>query len=125
MTFPEFEKFQAQLHEQIVHMQNTKGKEYAHDADRFANFNRAAAKKGINRLTVAGILLDKHLDAIDSFILTGKEFSTEKIRGRFIDAILYLELMLGMVEEEQWRQNPVSPRKHQPMEWDPKDGGPR
>ena len=101
MTHEEFNKFQEGLHAEIVAMRDTKGKEYANGEDRFGNFNRTAANKSITRLQVAGVFLDKHLDAINSYVKNGKVFSTENIRGRFIDAILYLELMAGMAAEEE------------------------
>ena len=102
MTFPEFDTFMDELYAEIKGLRATKGTEYAHSADRFANFNRAAERKKVDRLTVAGIFLDKHLDAIDSFIQTKKIYS-EPIRGRFKDAILYLFLQAGMAQEDEDR----------------------
>ena len=100
MTFKEFDDFQGKLLEEVVQMKDTKGKEYANSSERFANFNRAAQKKGVSRLIVASIFLDKHLDAIDSYIKhNGVIYSTEPIRGRIVDAITYLTLMAGMIEE--------------------------
>ncbi len=101
MTFEEFDKFQEELFAECKKMRDTKGKEYAHAEDRFANFNRTAERKGVDRLLVAGILLDKHLDAIDSFIKTGKVESAEGIRGRGVDAIVYISLILGMIKEKE------------------------
>ena len=99
MTHEQFNKFQLELIDEVIRMKDTKGKEYANLESRFANFDRCAAKKGVSRLVVAGIYLDKHLDAIDSFIRTKKVMS-EPIRGRIVDAITYLTLLAGMIEEE-------------------------
>jgi len=80
-------------------MRDTKGKEYASSEDRFDNFNRLAKTLDINRLKIASVYLQKHLDAINTFIKEGKISSTEPIRGRFVDAVTYLILMAGMESE--------------------------
>ena len=100
MTFKEFDKFQQELIAEVVKMKDTKGREYANSASRFANFDRSAAKNGVSRLVIANIFMTKHLDAIDSYIKNGGQvFSTEPIRGRIVDAITYLTLIAGMIEE--------------------------
>lgn len=101
MTFPEFEKYQEDLVKQMYAMKDTKGKEYANGASRFANFDRLAVKMEISRLKVANIFLTKHLDAIDSYINNGKTFSTESIQGRVLDAMVYLSLIGGMIFEDE------------------------
>lgn len=99
MTFPEFDKFFDTLIEECRGMRDTKGKEYAHSESRFANFDRAAERLGISRTMAASVYLYKHLDAIDSYIKTGTVHS-EAIRGRIVDAITYLTLIAGMIDEE-------------------------
>lgn len=99
MTFYEFDKFHDQLFNDCLKMRNTKGKEYAHDTDRFSNFKRIAKELDLDPLDVAYVYFKKHLDSIISFIKDNKVYSTEPIRGRFIDAIVYLSLMAGMAEE--------------------------
>jgi hypothetical protein len=101
MTFEEFDKFQAELLAEVVEMKNTKGKEYAAGGDRFANFNEDAKDNGIHRLAAASIFLNKHMRSIKSYVRNGQTFSTETIRGRIVDAIAYLTLIAGMIEEEQ------------------------
>lgn len=105
MTFEEFDKFTEALIADIRKMRDTKGKEYAREKnDRFGNFNRLAARLGIDREKVAMIYLTKHLDAIESFIDHHREFSTEKIRGRCIDAMTYISLLAGMFEENSTKE---------------------
>ena len=99
MTFEEFDKFQDELFRECVKMRDTKGKEYANSADRFANFNRIAQEVGVDPLLVAWIYTKKHLDSIAHFVKT-KEEGVESIRGRFVDAIVYLSLMAGIVREK-------------------------
>lgn len=96
MTFEQFQMFQDKLFQECREMSGTKGKEYAHDADRFANFNRLAQELEIKPELVAWIFTKKHLDAIVSYVKEGKTFSNEAIRGRFVDAIVYLTLIAGM-----------------------------
>lgn len=101
MTFLEFDKFFDDLISECRKMRDTKGKEYANGKDRFDNFNRLAAKNDVNRLKVANIYMTKHIDAIDSYVKEGKVFSTENIRGRFVDLIVYAGLMAGMAHETE------------------------
>ncbi len=103
MTFENFEQFQAALFDQVKHMQCTKGKEYTDGIDRFQNFNEEAKDMDVSRLKVAEIFLNKHMRAIKSYIRDGKEYSDEGIMGRIVDAITYLTLIAGMIEETHQR----------------------
>lgn len=100
MTHEQFIKFQDQLHKEIYDIGDTKGKEYAHSNDRFANFRRLADQLNLKDYQVGWVYATKHIDSIISYIKEGKIFSEESIRGRFKDAILYFELILAMIEEE-------------------------
>jgi len=82
-------------------MRDSKGKEYAHDENRFANFDRLAKELNLDRKKILWVYLTKHLDSIISFINESKEFSSEPINGRVRDAILYLALLDGMIAEEK------------------------
>jgi len=104
MTFEDFDKWQAELWAECVKMRDTKGREYSHEKDRFANFNRLANELGISNVTVGWVYLKKHLDSIASYVKDGKTHSVEPIRGRIIDAIVYLTLIGGMIEEEIGRE---------------------
>ena len=99
MTFEEFDRYQEGLLTEVVGMRDTKGKEYAHSEDRFANFNRLAEGLGLANITIAWVYAKKHVDSVESFVKEGKEFSTEGIRGRLVDLITYLTLIGGMIEE--------------------------
>lgn len=101
MTFNEFDKLTEDTFEIIRGLRDKKGKEYANSEDRLANFKRIAESKGISPLQVAGIFLDKHLDAINYYCKKGKVASDEPIKGRIHDAITYLLLMKGLLEEEE------------------------
>ena len=101
MTHEEFKKFQYDLLQEVIKMGETKGKEYANGADRFGNFNRLSERLDLSNTKVGWVYLAKHLDAIESFIRTGETFSEESIRGRFVDSITYLTLILGMIVDNK------------------------
>jgi hypothetical protein len=95
-----------ELIDEVIRMRDTKGKEYANSEDRFGNFRRLSGELGLKDYQIAYVYLKKHLDSISSYIKNGTEFSTESIRGRFVDAITYLTLITGMIEEsKQIQQN--------------------
>jgi hypothetical protein len=100
MTFEEFRKYQYDLLQKVIEMGETKGKEYANGKERFGNFNRLSEQLVIERESIGWIYLVKHLDAIESFLRSGRTYSTESIESRFIDAITYLTLIAGMIHEQ-------------------------
>jgi hypothetical protein len=100
MTHPEFVAYQKTILDKVVGMGDTKGKEYANSESRFANFDRAAAELGLTNIQVAWVYTKKHLDGIASYCRTGQIFS-EPIEGRIVDAIVYLTLIAGMIEEKR------------------------
>ncbi len=100
MTFEDFDNMMENTFETLREVRRTKGKEYANSDDRLDNFKRISKKKGVSPLVVAGIFLDKHLDALDYYIKNGK-VESEAITGRIDDAILYLFLIKGLVIEIQ------------------------
>lgn len=128
MTFEEFDQFSEELIAECFKMRTTKGKEYAHSSvDRFANFKRISERKGITPEMVASIYLQKHLDGIESFINTGLIHSGEGVRGRIIDAITYLMLLAGILEEKystkgiklEQKFRVLDPDKFHPFQQDP------
>lgn len=109
MTFMDFDKYFDQLIGKCRGMRDTKGKEYANSTDRFANFDRLADTLNLTRLQIAQVYLQKHLDSINHYIKTGTE-GAEPIEGRFVDAITYLSLMAGMVNEDRTASRDTSIR---------------
>ena len=77
----------------------TKGRDYTQGEGRLKNFYRNGARLGIPARQVLGIYLNKHLDAIETFIKRG-QVESEPIEGRIVDAINYLLLLAKMVREE-------------------------
>lgn len=101
MTFEMFDEFFDEFIKECRKMRDTKGKEYASGVDRFANFNRLSTTLEIDRLKIAQVYVQKHLDSVNTYIKTGQIHSTERIRGRFVDIVTYMILMAGMVEERE------------------------
>ena len=77
----------------------TKGKDYAGGEDVNANFKRCAAKYGITPELALIIYLDKHLDAVTTYINTG-ELKGEGIEEKIIDIINYYGILLSIIREK-------------------------
>jgi hypothetical protein len=74
-------------------------KEYARKQDNaFANFERVANHIGISKEKVLMVYLLKHIDGIGSFV-NGHKSQREDVRGRITDAIVYLCLLWGMIND--------------------------
>lgn len=73
--------------------------EYAHrEENAFANFERVGERLGISREQCLLVYMEKHLDGIHSYV-QGHKSQRESVTGRINDAIVYLCLLRGMVEE--------------------------
>ena len=110
MTNADFIESAREFFEECLRTMNTKGKEYAGSDDKFANFKRLAKKYNVPAEEICGIYMTKHLDSIDSFIRerqTGKSVTeietrlSEPIGGRIMDAINYLLILKGLIDEER------------------------
>lgn len=98
------ERFQTllrEIHMRMVYLTDTKGEEYARSEDQLANFKRSAKDSGVRPEQVWLIFFNKHMDAIKSYVATGKVLSEEHIDGRIEDAILYLILLKAIVEDKR------------------------
>ena len=75
-------------------------KEYARNQNNaFANFERIADFIDTNKHKVLLTYLLKHIDGICSFV-NGYRSQREDVRGRITDAIVYLCLLWGMIDDE-------------------------
>ena len=76
-------------------------REYARrESNAFANFERVAERVGISREQALMVYLEKHLDGIHAWV-NGHRSQRESVKGRINDAIVYLCLLRGMVEERE------------------------
>lgn len=71
------------------------------DADVLANFKATAQSLDLEALQVLGIFMQKHYSSIINYIKTGKTYSDEKIGGRIMDLIQYLELTYACIIEKE------------------------
>ena len=77
-------------------------KEYAMDTDNvFANFERIAEQAGFNREMILWVYLMKHIDGIASY-LKGHRSQREEVQGRLTDAMVYLCILWGMIENPKY-----------------------
>ena len=91
-------------------------KEYARKQDNvFANFERVAEHINTSREKVLMVYMLKHIDGISSFV-NGHKSQREDVRGRITDAIVYLCLLWGMIEEDSSKShNDVMMEKYKEM----------
>lgn len=76
-------------------------KEYARrEENALANFERVAERVGVSREKVLMVYLEKHMDGIHAWI-NGHRSQRESVKGRINDAIVYLTILRGMVEDAE------------------------
>ena len=96
-----FDKLFNNIIDQVKSTRDQGQKEYAHtDLNVFANFRRTGKQLGISKEKVLMIFLLKHMDGIIAHI-NGHESQREDITGRLTDAIVYLCLLWGMIENDK------------------------
>jgi hypothetical protein len=100
MTFEDYQRYIEKTRENRNQHSDAKGEAYAHSPDRFDNFNRIAGYLNLSREQVLLVYLMKHIDGIISSVNYDKD-GGEGIHGRINDAIVYLELLQGMVHENK------------------------
>lgn len=100
MTKDEFARFLEEIIiPQLRAVREDGQKEYAH-RDAFDNFRRLASQLKLDQKQILWVYLIKHLDGILSYI-NGHQSQREPVQGRCKDAIMYLCLLWGMLEEEE------------------------
>jgi hypothetical protein len=112
MNRTEFEELLTAAQQRVLAINQTKGHDYAGDEDALANFkkdNERLQRIAANDPTYAKwyVYFDKHLSAIFTFLEEG-DVKSEPIEGRIDDAVLYLELLRGLIVE---RRAAVKPRR--------------
>ena len=101
MTKPEMDKLMKKIFA-IVNKTRDEGQaEYARaDEDVYANFRRVGSYTGQPKEAVLMTYFMKHIDGIASHI-NGHTSQREDVTGRITDAIVYLCLLWGMVDENK------------------------
>ena len=104
MTQKKMEKLINRIFNEIQTVRAEGQKEYARkESNAFANFERVGKNLDISREEVLLVYLLKHIDGICSFV-KGHKSQREDVRGRLTDAIVYLCLLWGMINEEEERK---------------------
>jgi hypothetical protein len=89
------------IFENCLHTHSQGQQEYANDVDDvFANFQRVASRLDMSKEEALLVYLLKHIDGITSYV-KGVESQREDISGRIVDAIVYLCLLQGMIDENR------------------------
>ena len=101
MNYKNLDKIIQRQIKQILQTRDDGQKEYARDVDNvFANFERVGKYINISREQVLMVYLLKHIDGIMAYI-NGHKSQREGVEGRITDAIVYLLLLRGMVENNE------------------------
>jgi len=100
-----FEKVVSEMRDLLVN----KGREYAGDQDALNNF-KTGTDIGITPLQKSWVFTEKHISSIKSYIKNGKEFSSEPIEGRILDAMNYLFLISCLVKEQKEQAAKQAPK---------------
>ena len=101
MTYQEMQKVVRRQLKQVLKIRDAGQKEYARtDANVFANFERVASFTGVTREQALMTYLLKHIDGIMAHI-NGHKSQREDVSGRITDAIVYLLLLQGMIDDGQ------------------------
>ena len=101
MTKPKMDKLMKEIFVIINKTRDEGQAEYARaDEDVFANFRRVGSYTGQPKEAVLMTYFMKHIDGIASHI-NGHTSQREDVTGRITDAIVYLCLLWGMVDENK------------------------
>lgn len=100
MTTPQLEQLFSQHWQEIVKLTNSKGKDYASDADRLSNFKDLAEQLGMTPYQIWGVYANKHWLAINAFIRNNGQLESEPIESRVHDIIVYSFLLLGLIQDQ-------------------------
>ena len=98
MNYKKLDKIIKTQLKQILKTRDEGQKEYARDVDNvFANFERVGKYINVSKEQVLMVYLLKHIDGIMAYI-NGHKSQREGVEGRITDAIVYLLLLRGMVD---------------------------
>ena len=101
MTYKDMQKVVRRQLKQVLKIRDAGQKEYARTEDNvFANFERVSSFTGVSREQALMTYLLKHIDGIMAHI-NGHKSQREDVSGRITDAIVYLLLLQGMIDDGQ------------------------
>jgi len=101
MTYKDMQKVVRRQLKQVLKIRDAGQKEYARTENNvFANFERVSSFTGVSREQALMTYLLKHIDGIMAHI-NGHKSQREDVSGRITDAIVYLLLLQGMIDDGQ------------------------
>ena len=101
MNYKQLDKIIKSQIQQILQTRDNGQQEYARNLNNvFANFQRVGEYVGVCQEKVLMVYLLKHIDGIIAYI-DGHKSQRENVEGRITDAIVYLLLLRGMVENDR------------------------
>lgn len=103
MTGEQFRQMMREGLERLIHLNETKGRDYSGEEDALRHFKQHAAEYGIEPEQIWAVFAGKHWDAILSAIRHAGDDGyrpSEPVEGRVFDLILYLFLFLGLQRDE-------------------------
>ena len=99
MTYKDMQKVVRRQLKQVLKIRDAGQKEYARTQDNvFANFERVSSFTGVSREQALMTYLLKHIDGLMAHI-NGHKSQREDVSGRITDAIVYLLLLQGMIDD--------------------------
>lgn len=104
MTNEERTKCRIALRELCDRTEATKNADYSTPEDTLSNFKEMASFTGTTKYQAWLVYFGKHLHAIINSIRKSPEFpqvESEPIKGRIVDAIVYLQILDALIEEDK------------------------
>ena len=89
-----------EIWDKCLEIRKSKGVDYSGKIDVLSNFKKSGAKYNISPEKALLILMDKHFQAIDSYVNSG-QLKGEGIEEKIIDQINYLGLLLCLIKENE------------------------
>lgn len=108
MTDKERESLVDNIFNEIKHIFDTKGADYAGSEDVLANFKEEAERLGLSPFQVLMIYKNKHERSINSAVKRNPdkpERKGESIQESVLDSIVYNILLLGLFADKQKEEN--------------------
>jgi len=103
MTYKQREQIFKNIWDKCAEIRKTKGTDYSGNIDVLSNFKKSGAKYNISPEKALLILMDKHFQAIESYVNSG-HLQGEGVEEKIIDQINYLGLLLCLIKENAWTQ---------------------
>ena len=92
-----------EIHKERTKLLHSKGQSYSGNTDPFKNFKQNAERLGLSKYQIWQVYAFKHIDSISNAIKSNPSSPVDKsegLKGRIHDAQNYLDLLYGMLVED-------------------------